>query len=68
MIKIFTSILNFEILYYNGILSHVRISGIYLLFYRFKTKVTSEKKAVDSEKVIGFKLVWTAVAFEFDGK
>lgn len=37
-------------------------------FNRFKTKVTSEKKAVDSEKVIGFKLVWTAVAFEFHGK
>ncbi|XP_035230301.1 uncharacterized protein LOC118202260 [Stegodyphus dumicola] len=36
--------------------------------FRFKTKVTSEKKHGNEDKVIGFKLVWTAVAFEFNGK
>ncbi|GFQ81643.1 CUB domain-containing protein [Trichonephila clavata] len=34
---------------------------------RFKTKVAADQKG-DPSKIIGFRLVWTAVAFEFDGK
>ncbi|GFX12077.1 CUB domain-containing protein [Trichonephila clavipes] len=34
---------------------------------RFKTKVGADQKG-DPSKIIGFKLVWTAVEFKFNGK
>ncbi|XP_054708887.1 tolloid-like protein 1 [Uloborus diversus] len=57
-----------DLKYYKNVEERTQMSKRNRLLIRFKTKVTSEKKGENEDKVIGFKLVWTAVAFEYHGK
>ncbi|KAG8176884.1 hypothetical protein JTE90_008324 [Oedothorax gibbosus] len=56
-----------DLKYYKNVEERTQMSKRNRLLIRFKTKVTSEQKG-NTNKVIGFKLVWTAVGFKFPGK
>ncbi|XP_055930480.1 cubilin-like [Argiope bruennichi] len=56
-----------DLKYYKNVEERTQMSKRNRLLIRFKTKVTSEQKG-STDKIMGFKLVWTAVGFEFHGK
>nr|XP_042901635.1 zinc metalloproteinase nas-39 [Parasteatoda tepidariorum] len=53
-----------DLKYYKNVEERTQMSKRNRLLIRFKTKVSSDQKG-NFEKVMGFKLIWTAVSFEF---
>ncbi|GFY50066.1 CUB domain-containing protein 2 [Trichonephila inaurata madagascariensis] len=56
-----------DLKYYKNVEERTQMSKRNRLLVRFKSKVGADQKG-DPSKIIGFRMVWTAVAFEFNGK